>query len=228
MKAVNLINQALEFTNEPCIKALLSDFLRANTIVKNEKFDLTKYVSNSKSDTDIKITGIFHEKGFRIATNAYILCVVNQDYPVEYEGKIITPNGQEIEGKFPAWQLILPNDEDLTGITFTEPVSEILQRIKEEQKVAKIDDSEAFVKLICEEKTIFFNAKMFVLFLNFMKTFKDTNIGIRYCGINSYICAKDDNGNLCMLMCFNTAGKKEYVVEIHSLIHLSGWFTNGF
>jgi hypothetical protein len=218
MKALNLIEKALSLTDEPDTKRLLGDFLRANTIAKNEKFDLSKFVKNPKDDTtNISVTGIYHENGFRIATNGYILCVVDNDYPDEYEGKIISLNGEIIEGNFPKWQSILPNDEELKRTIFTKNVTDIIQRIREEQKVAKITNQDVFVKITREEETVYFDAKMFVLFLNFLKTFK-TSVGIKYAGKHSYIFAKDGYGNLCFMMCRNVTGKYEYVVEIKAYV----------
>jgi len=217
MKALNLVEKALELTDEPDIKRLLSDFLRANTITKNEKFDLSKYVSNPKEETCKSLTGVFHENGFRIATNGYILCVVDDDYPDEYEGKIISPNGEIIEENFPKWQYVLPNETELKRTIFTKNAADIIQKIREEQKVAKTSNQDVFVKITREEETVFFDAKLFVLFLNFIKKYK-TNVGIKFCGSQSCIYAKDEYGNLCFMMCRNVTGKCEYVVEIKSYV----------
>jgi hypothetical protein len=214
MKAVNLVEKALALTGEPDVKTLLSDFLRANTIAKNEQFDLSKYVSNNEMRESI--TGIYHENGFRIATNGYILCAVDDDYPEELEGKTVSPKGHIIEGKYPAWQSVLPNVDELTGMIFTKTVVNILQKIREEQKVAKINGENVFVKIAREEETVYFNANMFVLFLNFIKTFRKTRIGVKYCDSNSNIFAKDDSGNRCLLMCQNV-NDCENIVELSYL-----------
>jgi hypothetical protein len=213
MKAINLVEKALELTNEPDVKTLLSDFLRANTIAQNGKFDLSKYVSNPNHEIREILTGIFHENGFRIATNGRILCAIDNDYPDEFEGKIVSPKGHVIEGKYPVWQSVLPKVDELTGMIFTKNVENILQKIKEEQKVAKINDADVFVKIAREEQTVFFDAKLFVLFLNFIRTYRKTSVGIKYRGIHSNIFAKDNNGNCCMLMC-QEANNCENVVEL--------------
>ena len=173
MKALNLIEKALELTDEADIKRLLSDFLRANTIAKNEKFDLSKYIKNAKEETTNKsLTGIYHENGFRIATNGYILCVVDDDYPAEYEGKIISPKGEIIDETYPKWQYVLPTEKELKRTIFTKNAADIIQRIREEEKVAKTDNQDVFVKITREEETVYFDAKLFVLFLNFIKKYK--------------------------------------------------------
>ena len=137
MKALNLVEKALELTDEADIKKLLSDFLRANTIAKNEKFDLSKYVRNPKEETQKSITGIFHENGFRIATNGYILCVVDDDYPAEYEGKIISPKGEIIDETYPKWQYVLPNDKELKKTIFTKNAADIISKNKRRRKLQK-------------------------------------------------------------------------------------------
>ena len=214
MKVIDLVEKALVLTSEPEIKTLLSDFLRANTIAQNEKFDLSKYVSNQKNDNQETLTGIFHENGFRIATNGRILCVVDNDYPDEFEGKTVSPKGQIIEGRFPVWQNVLPKVDDLTGMIFTKNVENILQKIKEEQTVAKTKGADVFVKIVHKEQTVCFDAKMFVLFLKFVKTYRKTDVGIKYCGSQSNIFAKDKNGNLCLLMC-REVNDCEHIVELN-------------
>jgi hypothetical protein len=214
MKVINLVEKALVITNEPEIKTLLSEFLRANTIAQNEKFDLSKYVSNPKYDHHETLTGIFHENGFRIATNGRILCAVDHDYPDEFEGKTVSPKGQIIEGRFPVWQNVLPKVDDLTGLIFTKNAENILQKIKEEQAVAKAENADVFVKITREGQTVCFDAKMFVLFLNFIKTYRRTNVGIRYYGSQSNIFAKDQNGNLCLLMSREVDDTSEHFVDL--------------
>jgi hypothetical protein len=215
MKALNLIEKALVLTDEPEIKTLLSDFLRANTIAQNGKFDLSKYVCNNEIRESL--TGIYHENGFRIATNGSVLCAINGGYPDEFEGKIVSPKGQIIEGKYPSWQSVLPKVEDLTGVIFTKNIENILQKIKEEQNVAKTTGTEVFVKIVHEEQTVFFEAKMFVLFLNFIKTYRKTSVGIKYNGSLSNIFAKDGKGNLCLLMSREVTGNCEHLVELNCL-----------
>jgi hypothetical protein len=83
---------------------------------------------------------------------------------------------------------------------FTKTFDHILQKIREEQKVAKINGEDVFVKIAREAETVYFDAKMFVLFLNFIKTFRKTGVGVKYCGDHSSIFAGDDNGNRCLLM----------------------------
>ena len=218
MKALNLVEKALELTDEADIKKLLSDFLRANTIAKNEKFDLSKYIKNAKEETTNKsLTGIYHENGFRIATNGYILCVVDDDYPAEYEGKIISPKGEIIDETYPQWQYVLPTEKELKRTIFTKNAADIIQRIREEEKVVKRDNQDVFVKITREEETVYFDSKLFVLFLNFIKKYK-TSVGIKFCGVQSCIYAKDEHGNLCFMMCRKVRENCKYVVEIKAYV----------
>jgi len=212
MNAINLIEKALAASEQPEVKALLSDFLRANTIAKNEKFNLAKYVS--KDELRPSFTGIFHENGYRIATNINILCAVKNTYPHDFEGKIITPQGQIIDDKFPNWKAVVPKDDEITRLMFTKSPPFMLQKIKEEQAIAKTDGgADVYVSITRENKTIFFEAKMFVLFLNFVKSHASLFVGMRWKGYHSSLFAKDARGNLCLLMGREHIENSNYILD---------------
>ena len=96
MKEVKLIEEAIRSTNEDGIRQMLEQFLRANTVVRDEKLDLSKFVC--KDNQRPAITGILHEKGLKVATDGAILVAIYSHYKSEYEGKVITPKGEIIDG----------------------------------------------------------------------------------------------------------------------------------
>ena len=212
MKAINLIEKALASTAEDETRELLSNFLRANTIAKIEKFDLSKYAS--KNEMQANLTGIYHDNGFRVATSGNILCAVENPYPAEYEGKIITPKGQIIDAQFPTWKSVIPQEEEILYFRFPMSVDYYLQKIKEEQVIAKITGGDVFVKICHAESSVFLDVKTFVLFLNFFKNFRRAKIGIKFYDKYSYIIAKDDRGNLCLLVCIIPPDNPDYLIEI--------------
>ena len=64
----------------------------------------------SKSSNWPVIHGVHYKNGYAIASDSYIMIVNHCDYPEEYEGKIIHPNGEKIDGKYPDVFRVIPNE----------------------------------------------------------------------------------------------------------------------
>ena len=72
------------------------------------KLDIHSYVSKDKQRPTMM--GVYHDKGWKVATDGHVLLCVKQSYPEEYEGKIITKYGEVIDGNYPQYRFILPTD----------------------------------------------------------------------------------------------------------------------
>lgn len=58
------------------------------------KLDLYKYVSSDKSKPVLH--GVFHEDGYQVATDSFILVRVKSDYPDTHEKKVLNKKGEVI------------------------------------------------------------------------------------------------------------------------------------
>lgn len=58
------------------------------------------------------MNGVFHDEGFKVASDAIVLIALKSDYPEELEHHIIYKDGKEIIGKYPLWRQILPYGPD--------------------------------------------------------------------------------------------------------------------
>ena len=107
IEKINLINN---LTDNETIKALGNEILyidACNTTVKNSKFDIYKYVS--KGSTRERLQGVYYNNGDIVATDGYLLVVLqNQKYNPTYEGKIIGKSGEIFEGKYPNYKGVKP------------------------------------------------------------------------------------------------------------------------
>lgn len=71
--------------------------------------DLNKmYGCCSKDELRAVFNGLFHDRGNIVATDGHILVSIKSDYDNGLEGKIIRKDGKEIEGRFPAWESVIP------------------------------------------------------------------------------------------------------------------------
>lgn len=75
------------------------------------KFDIWKFVAKDKQRP--AMTGVFHDKGFKVASDTHILVAVKEAYPKENEGKIIDKKKNVIkEAKYPKWRDLIQKGED--------------------------------------------------------------------------------------------------------------------
>lgn len=66
----------------------------------------------SKENAREAMTGVYHENGFKIATDGKILFAVKSDYTEELEGKCLMRDGAVKELRYPNWKSIFPFDKN--------------------------------------------------------------------------------------------------------------------
>lgn len=66
------------------------------------KFDIWKFILKDKMKP--ALGGVFHDKGFKVASDSHILVALKEAYPKENEGKILDKKKAEIKGNFPKWR----------------------------------------------------------------------------------------------------------------------------
>jgi hypothetical protein len=198
MKEITLIEKAMRLTGEDGTRQMLEQFLLANTVVRDEKLDLSRFVG--KDNMRPAMTGILHENGLKIATDGSILVAIYAHYKSELEGKIITPKGEIVDGTYPNWKLALPAPESLETIKLNRLFADVSRRIKQAETIAKIDAKQVCVSISHNDEKLYFRSDYFTKFLTFLKTYPGAVMGVRP---NSCIYAKS-NSNLCMLMLFRT------------------------
>lgn len=58
------------------------------------------------------LTGVFHDAGYKVASDGIVLAAIKSDYPEELEHHIIGKDGQDIMAKYPLWRTCLPDGKD--------------------------------------------------------------------------------------------------------------------
>jgi hypothetical protein len=206
MKEIKLVEDAIRQTNEDGIREMLEQFLRANTVVKDEKLDLSKFVG--KDPQRPAMNGIFHENGLKVATDSSMIVAIYSHYKPECEGKIITPKGEIIDGKYPNWKSVIPPPESLKPVKLSNLLANVLRKIKQAETVAKVKDKKVYVSITCDNEKAYFPSDYFTKFLTFLKTYPGASLSVRQ---NTCIYASTRN-NLCMLMMFTIFNADECVV----------------
>ena len=78
---------------------------------KEEKkaIPVSEFVETDKkrAETHTMLTGIFHDKGYVVGTDAYLLLARKEDYDKSLEGKVTNKKGEVINGKYPNWRAVV-------------------------------------------------------------------------------------------------------------------------
>ena len=78
---------------------------------KEEKkaIPVSEFVETDKKRAEIYtiLTGVFHDKGYVVGTDAYLLLARKEDYDKSLEGKVTNKKGEVINGKYPNWRAVV-------------------------------------------------------------------------------------------------------------------------
>lgn len=95
---------------------LIKEVIRAESpgASSTKKFNLYNYAD--KNAFRPVMNGVFHDHGFKVASDAHILVAVKEDYGEELEGVVIGRDGaiiNQAQGHYPRWRDLIPSDEHL-------------------------------------------------------------------------------------------------------------------
>ena len=139
-------------------------------IYKEEKkpIAVTEFVETDKKEAEIHpvLTGVYHDNGYVVGTNAHILLARKEDYDKSLEGKITNKKGEVIDGKYPNWRAVVEGETTTNswGINLDELhafVRGVLAKLKADgAKKSTIDSATIAFKdtdgkiIVCNAKTL--------------------------------------------------------------------------
>ena len=139
-------------------------------IYKEEKkpIAVTEFVETDKKEAEIHpvLTGVYHDNGYVVGTNAHILLARKEDYNKSLEGKITNKKGEVIDGKYPNWRAVVEGETTINswGINLNELhafVRGVLAKLKADgAKKSTIDSATIAFKdtdgkiIVCDAKTL--------------------------------------------------------------------------
>ena len=94
-------------------KELIEAIIRIESEPKTKsKFKIWDYVS----DDDLRqaMCHVYHDSGFKVASDGHILIAIKEDYDPSLEGRLMLKNGTlapENEYRYPRWRDVIPNTE---------------------------------------------------------------------------------------------------------------------
>lgn len=139
-------------------------------IYKEEKKSIavTEFVETDKKEAEIHpvLTGVYHDNGYVVGTNAHTLLARKEDYNKSLEGKITNKKGEVIDGKYPNWRAVVEGETTTNswGINLDELhafVRGVLTKLKADgAKKSTIDSATIAFKdsdgkiIVCNAKTL--------------------------------------------------------------------------
>ena len=139
-------------------------------IYKEEKKSIavTEFVETDKKEAEMHpvLTGVYHDNGYVVGTNAHILLARKEDYNKSLEGKITNKKGEVIDGKYPNWRAVVEGETTTNswGINLDELhafVRGVLTKLKADgAKKSTIDSATIAFKdtdgkiIVCYAKTL--------------------------------------------------------------------------
>lgn len=126
------------------------------------KVNLFKYTS--KDDMRPAMTGVFHDKGFAVASDASILVADKASYDKKKEGKVVDKDGKPIKDvKYPQWRQLFNDDATKEAFNFAE-LRDFLASVRAEMEAEYASEKERNPQYK-ETKTDFINNTMINLCL---------------------------------------------------------------
>jgi hypothetical protein len=199
-------------TIESCIheaKKLINNFLISQSVASVRKFDLSKFCDIHTP----RFSGIYHDaKGYKVASNSYILAAIKADITEEHKNKIITTKGEYVDAIFPNWRAI-SSIEYKKEVSFADPIK-IVSLIKEAKPLAKANRNKKIIVKYKwnEDNFVVFDASYLELFCSFLKAFPTVKVYAEIQDNERSVIAKNEEGNICIMMPIK-AKSIDYIIE---------------
>ncbi len=129
------IDDILKMTDVDQIHNFVKLMIFENTVTKNVKFNIFNYAA--KKHTYTTLIGVLHEEGFRVATDAFVLIRIKEDYPQDFEGSTIDRYGQKIEAKYPNYKSLIK--DSMLGESVEIKEAELKEQFKKYKAFKKTD-----------------------------------------------------------------------------------------
>ena len=136
--------------DETTLAEMITEVVRAETVItKVGKFSFYDFVSKEKCREVMQ--GVYHDDGFKVASDGYTLIAIREEYDKDFEGKILAKDGSFTEGRYPKWRRVIPQEDgevyEIDESKFTEQLAKIRAEYKMQYVKAKRWDSSWVVKI---------------------------------------------------------------------------------
>jgi hypothetical protein len=105
----NGLNENLTVEGIELLKEKVRQIIRIESRnVSKGKFSWYDYVADDKLRP--VMNGVYYDQGYKVVSDCRVLLAVKESYDESLEGKIEAKDGSFIEGRYPNWRAVIPND----------------------------------------------------------------------------------------------------------------------
>ena len=141
---INIASRENKDENEMIVKFCNEILFLESSGLKAKKGNINIYDYVRKDDTYTKLAGVFYNNGEIVASDAHILLVLkNYEYSKEFEGKIISKAGEEIDKQYPNYNNIKPSDNTETIQIDRENFNNAIKADKAKKKLMSAKEKKA-------------------------------------------------------------------------------------
>ena len=100
-----------------------------------KEFDSSVWAFTTEDPTRPVLAGVYHDGGYAVATNMYVLIAEKAAYDPSKEGSIVDRKGNVIDAKFPGWRAVIPENLDSFNMDFwilIDKLREVRSKIEKE------------------------------------------------------------------------------------------------
>ena len=149
-------------------------------------FNLSRFAARTDADRPY-MCGVFHDGGYKIASNGHILAAIRSDYPADLEQKVIGRDGQEIGRRYAKWRYIFPEEGEGTGEAWTVDVAKVRGLVRQVNADKKGLKRAGYVKM----GDAFFAAKYMAMICDFMDAYGVNVLRVNGPGRAAFVFAPD-------------------------------------
>ena len=165
LSAINIDDRDYNF-----VKEKIANILRLESPTSSSKFRWYDYTENERKSIRVQMTGVYHDNGYKVASDGHILIAMKEQYPEDYEGKILKKDGSFVDKDrtYPKWRNVIPKRE----ITKDKRYTDVEIDFSKWQEVYSKYKAEKKIGLEWQHISLnnhFFSVELFNKLINFMK-----------------------------------------------------------
>lgn len=178
--------------------------------VKTGKFNIFKWVSKDKLRP--KLGCVYYKDGYAYATDTHILCKVRMAYDPSFEGKLITPSGEELNDNPLPYENVIPKGDgyEICELDF-DRLNEVLKEYKIFLKGKNKKECFSCIKLQTENKEVYFRIDLLEKIATLMNYLGTNKIFVYSEATAAKIVGND--GSVAVIMPIYCAALEDYYEE---------------
>ena len=167
--------------------------IRAEQPATNYKFDVWKFVAKDKIRPVME--GIWHEDGFKVASECHCLCWFKESYPENYEKRVVLKDGSFCEySNYPKWRSVIPTKNEIVHKVDFDAFEKVMADYK---TIKKTGDGKLPTMVKCGNA--YFKTEFFKKMVDFMRSFGLTEVMLNEDGRRACMVGNPENFG-CLLM----------------------------